>query len=81
MQQRRINDAGKKIAYRAADIEELIKKKPTFEDIENEEEDDTLRIMIQTEIHMAKMLTLLLRMMIRLLLSYLPVRRRFLSTM
>ena len=28
-------------------------------------------------IHMAKMLTLLLRMMIRLLLLYLPVRRRF----
>ena len=37
-----VNDAGKKIACRAVDIQELIKKKPTFEDIEDEEEDDTV---------------------------------------
>ena len=37
-----VNDAGEKIAYRAVDIQELIKKKPTFEDIEDEEEDDTM---------------------------------------
>lgn len=36
-----INDAGEKIACRAVDIRELINKKPTFEDIEDEEEDDT----------------------------------------
>ena len=36
-----VNDAGEKIACRAMDIQELIKKKPTFEDIEDEEEYDT----------------------------------------
>ena len=35
-----INDAGEKIACRVVDIQELIKKKPTFEDVEDEEEDD-----------------------------------------
>ena len=34
-----VNGAGEKIAYRVVDIQELIKKKPTFED---EEEDDTV---------------------------------------
>lgn len=34
-----VNDAGKKIACHAVDIQELIKKKPTFKD---EEEDDTM---------------------------------------
>ena len=34
-----VNDAGEKIAYRAVDIQELIKKKPMFED---EEEDDIM---------------------------------------
>ena len=38
-----INDAGENIAYRAVDIQELIKKKPTFEDVEDEEEYDTMR--------------------------------------
>ena len=33
---------GEKIAFRAVDIQELIKKKPTFEDVEDEEEDDTM---------------------------------------
>ncbi|KAM3410550.1 hypothetical protein ACQJBY_002640 [Aegilops geniculata] len=37
-----VNDAGEKIACRAVDIQELIKKKPTFEDVEDEEEDDTV---------------------------------------
>ena len=37
-----INDAGEKIACRVVDIQELIKKKPTFEDVEDEEEDDTM---------------------------------------
>ena len=37
-----VNDAGKKIACRAVDIQELIKKKPTFEDVEDEEEDDAV---------------------------------------
>ena len=37
-----VNDAGEKIAYRAVDIQELMKKKPTFEDVEDEEEDDTM---------------------------------------
>ena len=37
-----INDAGEKIACRAVDIQELIKKKPTFENVEDEEEDDTM---------------------------------------
>ena len=36
-----VNDAGEKIACRVVDIQELIKK-PTFEDIEDEEEDDTV---------------------------------------
>ena len=36
-----INDAGEKIACRAVDIQELIKKKSLFEDVEDEEEDDT----------------------------------------
>ena len=46
-----VNDAGEKIACRAVDIQELIKEKPTFEDIEDEEEDDTGGIMIQTVTH------------------------------
>ena len=37
-----VNDAGEKIACRAVDIQELIKKKPTFKDVEDEEEDDTM---------------------------------------
>ena len=37
-----VNDAGEKIACRAVDIQQLIKKKPTFEDVEDEEEDDTV---------------------------------------
>ena len=37
-----VNDTGEKIACRAMDIQELIKKKPTFEDIEDEEEYGTL---------------------------------------
>ena len=37
-----VNDTGKKTVCRGADIQELIKKKPTFEDIEDEEEDDTM---------------------------------------
>lgn len=37
-----VNDAGKKIVCRVVDIQELIKKKPTFEDVEDEEEDDTM---------------------------------------
>ena len=37
-----VNDAGEKIACRVVDIQELIKKKPTFEDVEDEEEDDTM---------------------------------------
>ena len=36
------NDAGKKIACCAVDIQELIKKKPTLEDVEDEEEDGTV---------------------------------------
>jgi hypothetical protein len=36
-----INKAGEKIPCRAVDIRELINKVPTFEDIEDEEEDDT----------------------------------------
>ena len=36
------NDAGEKIVYRVVDIQELIKKKPTFGDVEDEEEDDTV---------------------------------------
>ena len=36
-----VNDAGEKIFCRDVDIRELINKKPTFEDIEDEEEDDT----------------------------------------
>lgn len=46
-----VNDAGKKIVCCAVDIQELIKKKPTFEDIEDEEEDDTMGITIQTDTH------------------------------
>ena len=34
-----VNDAGEKIAYHAVDIQELIKKTPTFEDVEDEEDD------------------------------------------
>ena len=37
-----INDDGEKIACRVVDMQELIKKKPTFKDIEDEEEDDTV---------------------------------------
>ena len=37
-----VNDAGEKIAYRAVDIQELINNNPTFEDVEDEEEDDTV---------------------------------------
>ena len=37
-----VNDAGEKIACRAVDIQEFIKKKPTFEDVDDEEEDDTV---------------------------------------
>ena len=37
-----VNDAREKIACRAVDIQELIKKKPTFEDVEDEQEDDTM---------------------------------------
>ena len=37
-----VNDTGEKIACRDVDIQELIKKKPTFEDVEDEEEDDTV---------------------------------------
>ena len=37
-----VNEADEKIACRAVDIQELIKKKPTFEDVEDEEEDDTV---------------------------------------
>ena len=37
-----VNDAGEETACRAVDIQELIKKKPTFEDVEDEEEDDTM---------------------------------------
>ena len=37
-----VNDAGEKIACHAVDIQELIKKKPTFEDVEDEEKDDTV---------------------------------------
>ena len=37
-----VNDVGEKITCRVVDIQELIKKKPTFEDIEDEEEDDTV---------------------------------------
>ena len=37
-----VNDAGENIACRVVDIQELIKKKPTFEDVEDEEEDDTV---------------------------------------
>ena len=36
-----VNDAGEKIACWAMVIRELINKMPTFEDIEDEEEDDT----------------------------------------
>lgn len=34
-----VNDAGEKIACRPVDIRELINKMPTFEDIEDEEDD------------------------------------------
>jgi hypothetical protein len=71
-----INKAGEKIACQAGEVDGLINKKPTFEDIEDEEEDDTGGELQFILIHMAKMLTLLLRMMIRLLLSYFPMRRR-----
>ena len=37
-----VNDTGENIACRALDIQDLIKKKPTFEDVEDEEEDDTV---------------------------------------
>ena len=37
-----VNDIGEKIACPAMDIQELIKKKPTFEDVEGEEEDNTV---------------------------------------
>ena len=37
-----MNDAGEKISCHVVDIQELIKKKPTFEDVEYEEEDDTV---------------------------------------
>ena len=33
------------------DIQELIKKKPTFEDVEDEEDDDTVGTTIQTDTH------------------------------
>ena len=46
-----VNDAGEKIACRAVDIQELIKKKPTFEDVEDEEEDDTVGNYDQTDTH------------------------------
>ena len=36
-----VNDAGEKIVCHAVDIQELMKK-PTFEDVEDEEEDDTV---------------------------------------
>ena len=36
-----VNDAGEKIACQAVEVDELINKKPTFEDIDAEEEDDT----------------------------------------
>lgn len=36
-----INKAGEKIACQAVEVDELINKKPTFEDIDAEEEDDT----------------------------------------
>ena len=39
-----VNDAGEKIACRAVDIQELIKKKTTFEDIEDEEEDEDIAL-------------------------------------
>ena len=41
-QNHHVNDADEKIACCAVDIQELIKKKPTFEDVEDEEEDDTV---------------------------------------
>ena len=37
-----VNDAGEKMACHAVDIQELIQKKPMFEDVEDEEEDDTV---------------------------------------
>ena len=37
-----VSDAGEKIVCCDVDIQELIKKKPTFEDVEDEEEDDTM---------------------------------------
>ena len=37
-----VNDAGEKIVCRDVDMQELIKKKPAFEDVEDEEEDDTV---------------------------------------
>src|SRR3989337_935889 len=46
-----VNDAGEKIVCRAVDIRELINKMPTFEDIEDEEEDDTRGVTIQTDTH------------------------------
>ena len=36
-----INKVGEKIACQAVEVDELINKKPTFEDIDAEEEDDT----------------------------------------
>jgi hypothetical protein len=38
---RHVNKAGEKIPCRAVDVRELVDKRPTFEDIEDEEEDDT----------------------------------------
>ena len=37
-----VNGPRENIACRAVDIQELIKKKPTFKDVEDEEEDDTV---------------------------------------
>ena len=48
---KKIINAGKNISCRAVDVRELINKTPTFEDIEDEEEDDTGGITIQTDIH------------------------------
>ena len=50
---RHINLVGENISCRPVDVDELtlIKKTPTFEDVESEEEDDTGGIMIQTDTH------------------------------
>ena len=46
-----MNDAGEKISCHVVDIQELIKKKPTFVDVEDEEEDDTWGITVQNDTH------------------------------